>query len=134
MKYRGKQTIDGYHWYYGDLIYIHHDAYIIESTDKGEYRSIKVAPETVRKCIDYVDIRGVDVYEGDIVKIRGFDIRWSEQNEEVYVVETKNGFLARLTKCKFNKIEVIGNKWDNPYLLEVKNDSSRTGKTEEVAS
>ena len=139
MKYRGKQKIGDHYWYCGDLIYIHHDAYIIMPSDNGEYFSIKVVPETITKCIDYVDIRGVDVYVGDIVKIRGYDIRWSEQNEEVYVVETKNGFLARLTKCKRNIIEVLGNKWDNPHVIEmckkeVTNDSSRTGKTEEVAS
>lgn len=139
MKYRGKQKIGGHYWYCGDLIYIHHDAYIIMPSDNGEYFSIKVVPETITECIDYVDIRGVDVYVGDIVKIRGYDIRWSEQNEEVYVVETKKGFLSRLTKCKRNIIEVIGNKWDNPYVLEmckkeVRNDSSRAGKTEEVAS
>lgn len=117
MKYRGKQTIDGHHWYYGDLIYIHHDAYIIESIDKGEYRSIKVAPETVTKCIDYVDVRGTDIYESDIIKIQGLDARLSEQYEEVYVLNTKNGFLSRLTRCRYNIIEVLGNKWDNPELI-----------------
>lgn len=139
MKYRGKQKIDDHYWYYGDLLETRDATYIVQFIDNGEYFSIKVVPETITKCIDYVDIRGVDVYVGDIVKIRGYDIRWSEQNEEVYVVETKNGFLARLTKCKRNIIEVLGNKWDNPHVLEmckkeVTNDSSRTGKTEEVAS
>ena len=139
MKYRGKQKIDGYHWYYGDLLDARDVTYIVESIDKGEYRSIKVVPETVTKCIDYVDINGVDIYVGDIIKIRKSDIYWSEQDEEVYVVETKQGFLYRLTKRKFNTIEVIGNIWDNPHVLElckkeIGNDSSRTGKTEEVAS
>lgn len=117
--YRGKQKIDGYHWYCGDLIYIHHDAYIIESIDKGEYHSVKVVPETITESIDHVDIRGVDIYEGDIIKIRGFDVRLSEQYEETYVLETKKGFLSRLTKCKYNTIEVLGNKWDNPHVLEM---------------
>lgn len=134
MKYRGKQKIGDYYWYCGDLIYIHHDAYIITQSDKGECYSTKVAPETVTECIDYVDINGVDIYVGDIIKILKSDIYSYKEDEEVYVVETKKGFLYRLTKRKFNTIEVIGNIWDNPQLLEVKNDSSRTGKTEEVAS
>lgn len=139
MKYRGKQKINDHYWYCGDLIYIHHDAYIITQSDKGECYSTKVAPETVTECIDYVDIRGDDIYKGDIIKIRKSDIYSFEQDEEIYVVETKKGFLSRLTKCKYSTIEVLGNKWDNPYVLEmckkeVTNDSSRTGKTEEVAS
>ena len=135
MKYRGKQRIDDHYWYCGDLIYIRNDAYIItQSIYKGECDSTKVVPETITECIDYVDINGVDIYVGDIIKILKSDIYSYKQDEEVYVVETKKGFLSRLTKRKFNTIEVIGNIWDNPQLLEVKNDSSRTGKTEEVAS
>ena len=142
MKYRGKQIIDDHYWYYGDLIYVNRAAYIIEQSDKGEYHSIKVVPVTVERCIDYVDVNGVDIYEGDIIKIRGFDARWSEQNEEFYEVETRNGFLSKLTECKRSIIEVVGNKWDNPHVLKMckketrndSNDSSRTGETEEVAS
>lgn len=118
MKYRGKQTINDHRWYYGDIIYHNHAAYIIgQSFNEGEYFSIKVVPGTVTKCIDYIDVNGIDIYVGDIIKIRGFDIRWSEQDEKIYVVETKNGFLSKLTKCAFNIIEVIGNVWDNPELL-----------------
>lgn len=118
MKYRGKQKIDSHYWYYGDLIYVNRAAYIIEQSDKGEYCSIKVVPVTVARCIDYVDVNGVDIYEGDIIKIRGFDAHWSEQNEEFYVVETKHNFLSKLTECKRSIIEVIGNKWDNREWLD----------------
>ena len=120
MKYRGKQRIDSHYWYYGDLIYINRAAYIIMQIDKGEYCSIEVVPETVTKCIDFVDVNGIDIYEGDIIKIRGFNGHLSEQDEKIYVLETKNGFLSKLTKCKRSVIEVIGNKWDNPYLMEMK--------------
>ena len=123
MKYRGKQTIDDHYWYYGDLIYANRAAYIIMQSkmqsNKGKYYSIKVVPGTVARCIDYVDVNGVDIYEGDIIKIRGFDAHWSEQNEEFYEVETRNGFLSKLTECKRSIIEVVGNKWDNPHVLEM---------------
>lgn len=123
MKYRGKQIINDHSWYYGDVIYHMHAAYIIgQSFDKGEYTSIKVVPTTVCRCIDYVDIDGVDIYEGDIISIQGYDTYAFEQNKEYeafYVVETKHGFLAKLTKSNCSRVEVVGNKWDNPYLLEL---------------
>lgn len=123
MKYRGKQTINDHRWYYGDVIYHIHDAYIIgQSFDKGEYFSIKVVPVTVTKCIDYVDVNGVDIYEGDIIKIQKYDTYASEQDEvyeEFYALETKHDFLVKLTKGNYNRVEVVGNKWDNPELLEM---------------
>lgn len=128
MMYRGKQRVDDYRWYYGDLIRIRNDAYIItQSVYRGECYSTKVVPETIKESIDYVDVNGVDVFEGDIIKIRKSDVYSSEQDEEIYVLETKKGFLYRLTKCKYNTIEVIGNKWDNPHLLEM---CDREDKTE----
>lgn len=123
MKYRGKQTINDHRWYYGDVIYHMHAAYIIgQSFDKGEYFSVEVVPETVTKCIDYVDINGVDIYEGDIINILRYDTYASEQAEQYeafYVLETKHGFLSKLTKGNYNRVEVVGNKWDDPELLEL---------------
>lgn len=123
MKYRGKQTINGHYWYYGDVVYDIDAAYIIgQSFGEGEYFCVKVVPETVTKCIDYVDVNGVDIYEGDIIKIQGYDTYASEQAEgyeAYYALETKHGFMCKLTKSRFSGVEVVGNKWDNPYLLEM---------------
>lgn len=121
MKYRGKHAIDDHGWSYGDTIRSMYAAYIIgQSFYEGEYFCVKVVPETVTKCIDYVDINGVDIYEGDIINIRRYDGYPSKSNkEEFYVLKTKGGFLAKLTKGRFNRVEVVGNKWDNPELLEL---------------
>ena len=119
MKYRGKQKIGHHYWYCGDLIYTHHDIYIIYQSGKGEYHSVKVVPVTVTECVDYVDIRGVDIYEGDIIKIRKSDAHSSKQDEEICEVESRYDFLYKLTKYECNTIEVLGNRWDNPQLLEL---------------
>lgn len=123
MKYKGKQTIDDHRWYYGDLIYHKRAPYIIgQSFGEGEYFSVKVVPTTVARCIDYADVNGVDIYEGDIIKIQRYDTYASEQAEvyeEFYVVETKHGFLSELTKGHYNRVEVVGNKWDNKELLNM---------------
>lgn len=123
MKYRGKQAIADHRWYYGEVIYINDAAYIIgQSFDKGEYFSVKVVPVTVTKCIDYVDVNGDDIFEGDIIQIQKYDTSASEkaeQYETFYALETKHGFLCELTKGNYSRVEVVGNKWDNPELLEL---------------
>lgn len=123
MKYKGKHAIDDYRWSYGDIIYHNHNAYIIgQSFVEGEYSCVKVVPTTVAKCIDYTDVNGVDIYEGDIINVQGYGTYASEQDERYeayYALETKHGFLAKLTKSRFSRVEVVGNKWDNPELLEL---------------
>lgn len=121
MKYRGKHTINNHRWYYGDVIYHNQAAYITgPSFYEGEYFSVKVIPETVTDCIDYVDVNKVDIYKGDIIKILNYDGYPSKsEHEEFYALETKHGFLAKLTKSRFSRVEVVGNKWDNPELLEL---------------
>ena len=123
MKYRGKCTINDHNWSYGDAFrgLRDTDAYIIgQSFCNGEYFSVKVVPETVTECIDYVDVNSVDIYKGDIIKILNYDGYPSKsEHEEFYVLTTKRGFLNRLRQSRFSRVEVVGNKWDNPELLEM---------------
>ena len=72
------------------------------------------------------DVNGVEIYEGDIVKYRDNNLFIVEYITEktmfraVYIIKKdRDIFDDRLIG---NRCEVIGNIFENPELLEVKND------------
>lgn len=119
-------------WRHGDLVHEDGLTWIREGGNQYE-----VHPDTVCEYTGRKDHQGRQIYEGDIV--RGFNYPFYNMREFQYygVVEwneTRNGWAVRLANCiKGNKIwigiiqplgngayyEVIGNKFDNPVLIEV---------------
>lgn len=117
---------------YGSLVISHGKYYIcimalcqINSlVDNGNTTMFEVIPETVGEYTNLTDKNGKKVFEGDIVTTK-----FNEQNKPYAIIydEELATFIGR-DKDNFNfttlsgldnsLIEIIGNIYDNPELLE----------------
>jgi uncharacterized phage protein (TIGR01671 family) len=116
--FRGKR-IDNGEWVEGDLTrYSEHMSYI--TADLIEGKVFETLTETVGQYTGLKDCNGKRIFDGDIVKEKEYDIiflvEWSDESL-CYFVKTLNG--GRDYLCDIWDCEIIGNRWDNPELLEV---------------
>lgn len=86
---------------------------------------IEVIPETVGQYTGLTDKDDRKIFEGDIIKICGqhscFDkVEFLDGLAGFYAVNDDIHIPAELATLKKNFIEVIGNIYDNPELLEAK--------------
>lgn len=118
-------------WVIGNLIvsngkyYIHPVGNIVNV--KNEIGRIivmhEVIPDTICQCTGLKDKNGNLIWENDIVKAK-----YSDGFEEITeVAYSKNGYSPYLNEyecegcccyCEVTEIEIIGNIFDNPELLE----------------
>lgn len=137
--FRGKR-IDNGEWMYGDLIknLIYDgrekeirigDIYFEHNGDIHGTAVRKVIPETVGQFTGLCDKNGNKIFEGDIVRfydkylaasgIATVDFengKWKINGH--YTTKISSIIWLNLYQTNFG-YEVIGNKWDNPELLEV---------------
>lgn len=114
--FKGKTDKGG--WIQGDLLHngIDYDTAIVKL---GSKFVTKVIPETLGQYTGLTDKNGTKIFEGDIVDYK------NEKGEIVYEENVAMFYVSFDTWCTdFDHIysyelEIIGNVYDNPELLEV---------------
>ena len=138
--YRGKRKDNG-EWvegayykqtlYYGDPCEKH---YIITSTESLDYDQVleyyEVDPETVGEHIGMTDKKGKKIFEGDVIRTITFGFDCDKFITEIkfgacsgvqgfYLANGRGMFYFGQTDLTvMDDTEVIGNRFDNPELLQ----------------
>ena len=119
ITFRGKR-IDNGNWIEGYFFRIWERTYILWGTTNGVPNMIEVIPESVSQFTGRLDRTGVKIFENDIVKCY-IDFGPAGWTESVVRVFWHNEFGYQWNCFLLDTIKVIGNAYDNPELLEQKN-------------
>lgn len=123
--FRGKDADTGF-WCFGDLSFDKEKNTFIRMWTHNGYAVRKVVPETVGQFTGFYDKNGHRIFDGDILR-SGYD----EDSPDDYSIELVqwfgNGWYINdggsdedLRQGMLNGYsEIVGNRWDNPELLEV---------------
>lgn len=127
IKFRGKRKDNG-EWVYGKLIKSNFETLITQMVNATyvdgrmlttlNVLAYAVIPETVGQFTGVFDLNGIEIYESDITNT-GYQIVWSIDKEGAAGFDlqsnTRGSYYPLLNG---HKVEIVGNKFDNPELLE----------------
>ena len=121
IKFRGKDSFSG-QWRYGAYIPTEFTEWREPSIFDGHHRT-EVDGETLGQYTGCKDVDGKEIYEGDIIK-RTLTPKICGQ-----VIFGSSGWTVECGSNEyeinyFGSVKVIGNVFDNPELLEAKNDDT----------
>ena len=128
IKFRGKSKLNG-NWHFGSYINFGDDWCQIIPTkghdDGNPYNSIRVISETVGQYVGLKDGNGIDIFVGDILKLKwGEDYKletvgnvFYKESLATYVIDDRKRDDIHLFH-KHVSYEIVGNIYDNPQLLE----------------
>lgn len=123
--FRAKR-IDNGEWVEGSYVksnaineYARTGAYILACDDEMKRHLIYIDENTVCQYTGLTDNNGDKIWENDIVNFEEemYMVDWSEMDACFEIFNT--GLIERFTTIRSEDCEIIGNKFDNPELLEV---------------
>lgn len=120
--FRGKR-IDNGEWVFGNRIDAPDGRVAISETSGNWNGFYECIPSTVCQCTGLRDKNGKLIWENDIVSVVREDGFIEDAIIKYHISSMMSGFRMKPLKdwacTSFDEVEVIGNIFDNPELLEV---------------
>lgn len=125
--FKAKRKDNG-EWVEGYYVYCRKRHYILPVLNKAigfderEDEWVEVDPDTICQYTGLTDKNGKRIWENDILRNKKGDIgvaQWFEEHAAFMIWNKTKNCVCYLAENDFSKIEVNGNVFDNPELLEV---------------